>query len=143
MNNLPLVKIALCFFETPDERVLILKRNPLVYQGNKWGLAGGKIEKNEKPLCAVQREVMEEVNVRVPKKDFKYIGKCDAQHNNMLAECYVYKVFVFDIFKPKLRQEEAIDFKWASYKDIYNMDNMMRGLREVLDYVLISPSQHD
>jgi len=133
MNNLPLVKIAICFFETPSKKILILKRNPLVYQGNTWGPVGGKVEKNEEPLCAVQREVGEEVNVKVTKKDFKYIGKYNAHHDNMLAECYVYKVFVSNIFKPKLRQEEAIDFKWVSYKDLYNMDNVMKGLHELLD----------
>ena len=51
----------------------------------------------------------------------------------MRAECDVYKVFVPNIFKPKLQKEEAIDFKWTSYKDFYNMDDIMEGLRGLLD----------
>lgn len=133
MDNLPLVKIALCFLETPNRQILILKRSPLVFQGNTWGLVGGKIEKNEKPIDAIQREVGEEINLNISRKDFKYIDKQNLYYHDMTAECHIFEAFVPHVFEPKLQKEEAIDFKWISYKDFYNMDDIMEGLRELLD----------
>jgi 8-oxo-dGTP pyrophosphatase MutT (NUDIX family) len=113
---------------------LILKRNPLVFQGNTWGLVGGKVERNEEPIDSVQREVGEEVGLNIPKKDFKYIDRQNLYYHNMTAECYIFKALVPHVFEPKLQIEEAIDFKWTSYKDFYNMNNIMEGLRELLDW---------
>ena len=54
------------------ERLLLVKRQSYKSQGNKWGVPGGKLEKNETPLTAVIREMQEEVGVALcPDKVYK------------------------------------------------------------------------
>jgi len=55
-------------------KVLLLKRSQKVdsYCG-KWGFPGGTIEKEESPINAAAREVLEEAGLKVLEKDLTYV----------------------------------------------------------------------
>lgn len=51
----PKVEIAAIYIEYNDQ-ILILHRQNNKSEGNKWGIPGGKVAKNETPLQAIIRE---------------------------------------------------------------------------------------
>jgi 8-oxo-dGTP diphosphatase len=48
-----------------DDEVLIAKRNKNVHQGDQWEFPGGKIEEGETPFHALQRECLEELDIKI------------------------------------------------------------------------------
>ena len=51
-----------------DNKILLLKRGKgAPWMPNKWSLVGGKIDKKETPLQAVEREIMEETGLKAKK----------------------------------------------------------------------------
>jgi len=56
-------KIALVAAFNPKRELLLLKRPDEAHCGGLWSLPGGKIEDNEEPLAAAQRELHEETGL--------------------------------------------------------------------------------
>jgi len=63
MNNMRQVGVALIFNKTKN-KVLIGRRAPTEPYSGFWEFPGGKLEKGETPEEAIQRELMEELNVK-------------------------------------------------------------------------------
>lgn len=59
-----IVKVAIGLLFS-HARVLVGFRNSQQHQGNKYEFPGGKIEKNESPQQACQREILEEVGIHI------------------------------------------------------------------------------
>lgn len=55
----PRVEVAALYIEH-GQRILLLHRQEMKSQGNRWGIPGGKVDKGETPLEAVLRETKEE-----------------------------------------------------------------------------------
>lgn len=70
----PKVEVAICFINANDE-FLFLKRQSYKPEGNTWAVPGGKVDRDETPLCAVIREVSEETDLFLDKEETKYLGK--------------------------------------------------------------------
>lgn len=68
--------------------LLVLKRHPDRPQGLTWGIPCGKLEKEETPLTAVKREVMEEVGILL--EDPHSLGALYMQRGPL---CYIYHMF--------------------------------------------------
>jgi len=55
--------IALISMMNKQQQVLLLKRKTDVHCPDVWSFPGGKVEKNESPLAAAQRELLEETQI--------------------------------------------------------------------------------
>lgn len=55
-----------------DASVLMAERHAHQHQGNCWEFPGGKLEANENPFDALQRELLEEVNLNILAADFLF-----------------------------------------------------------------------
>ncbi len=55
-----------------------------------WGFFGGKIEKDETPIKALVREIKEELDINIKKKDVKYIGSSTAIWDDYKIIRYIY-----------------------------------------------------
>ncbi|MBS0622346.1 MAG: NUDIX domain-containing protein [Verrucomicrobia bacterium] len=55
----PRIEIAALYIEYND-LILLLHRQKNKSQGNRWGIPGGKVDKDETPLQALIREIKEE-----------------------------------------------------------------------------------
>jgi ADP-ribose pyrophosphatase YjhB (NUDIX family) len=109
---------------------LILRDTP--YQGKRWCLIGGRLDKNESIVHAINRELQDalgaEIDYHLPEEiqpDYvaqyfpihkKNAGFDPRQHAIGLTFCVPIK----GIIKP---QREAIDFKWYKYLQIPTPDN--------------------
>lgn len=72
-----------------DDKVFIAKRKPEKSLGGYWEFPGGKIEENELPELALERELEEELGMVV--KVLDYIGQNIHQYENIAIELIAYK----------------------------------------------------
>ena len=54
-----------CIFDKGKERILLVYRKPHIPQGGFWELPGGKIESGENQITALNREMLEELNIKI------------------------------------------------------------------------------
>ncbi|RDH87985.1 MAG: Nudix family hydrolase [endosymbiont of Seepiophila jonesi] len=59
-----LIHVAAAAIEDDQGRILIARRLEHVHQGGLWEFPGGKLEAGESPLQALERELLEELDVR-------------------------------------------------------------------------------
>lgn len=128
------VEISGCYLVSKD-KLLLLKRHLSRPQGNTWGVAAGKIEKNETPLMAVVREVKEEVSLNLLPEEIAYLGKlyCRLSHMD-----YIFHVFTKSyemIPEIRLALEEHIEARWVTVEEARELPLIAGGV-EALDFFL-------
>ena len=98
-----------------NQEILILKRAPQSrWMPDKWGLPGGKIEKNETPKDTAARETLEETAVVVYPENMKLL-MTDRRVVFYLAEEYTGKVQI---------DFEHTDWAWMKQKDLTTYDTI-------------------
>lgn len=63
MSDKPILLVVACALVDPDRRVLIAQRPAGKQFAGLWEFPGGKVEKNEQPEHALQRELLEELGI--------------------------------------------------------------------------------
>ena len=127
----PHVQVAACYIEI-DHKILLLQRAFGKLEPEKWGVPAGKLEKNETPKEAAQRELFEETGISLQ----------DPMQIQDLGSLYIRKPeidYVYHLFKVHLDQmpdiylsDEHLSYKWASSKDLEEMP-LMAGAKEALE----------
>lgn len=72
-----MIKVVAALIEN-DKKVLIAKRStgdPNVL--DKWEFPGGKVEPNEDEMCAIEREILEEFELKIKAKKFLVNNVCE------------------------------------------------------------------
>lgn len=122
-NFKPRFEIAAVFIEN-NGRILILHRQENKSQGNKWGIPGGKVDKNELPLQAAIRELKEETAYDISKQEIENLGTVYIEYNDN-------DHFVYHMFRTKLQDNpgdvkinfvEHKGFTWVTPSDALKMD---------------------
>jgi 8-oxo-dGTP diphosphatase len=94
--------------------VLIVRRSPAdEWMPGHYGLPGGKLDGNETPKQAVERECKEEVGLTVSQENLVFLPKVSADKEH----CFYYTT-KFD-GEPRLDFEHD-DFQWVNPKDLSN-----------------------
>lgn len=92
-------------------QILLIKRAKHVFRGDKWGLPGGYLDRDETIKEAVVREVKEETNLKAkPIKLFKIIDNPNRRNEERQGVCFVYLVSVTG--KPKPQESEVSEVRW-------------------------------
>lgn len=111
-----------------DGSILLIRRALERGRGGQWCLPGGTMWKNESPAVACVRETFEETGLRVtidkPLAIFKdaHYFLCQLNGNNQTV---------------KLREEEAIDYRWLEPRHILSLGTIMdlRRLVPIMEHV--------
>jgi 8-oxo-dGTP diphosphatase len=79
MNNNGMLKpivevVAMALYCKSDKSFFLARRGPNESGAGQWEFPGGKIEKNETPEQALQREIAEELSFDIKGKNIKYIA---------------------------------------------------------------------
>lgn len=112
-------KIAVGGLLVKNNKVLVVRRSfAEKYLTGYYELPGGKIDFGDSPKESLEREFMEEVNLKVnplcPYRVFTYISDSGNRHTVEL----VYRVKLDDDVENIKLSEEHDDFKWISIEDI-------------------------
>lgn len=108
----------------PTAGLIVIRNNKLLlaYSKNKqaWYLPGGKVDKGENPLTALQREIKEELNLTLNPELLKYYCHITAPAYGempniiMEQECFLYELN--EKIEPNNEIEEAKFFTYETYK---------------------------
>ena len=60
-----MLHVAVAIIKNPKQEVLVARRSPKSPQGDLWEFPGGKVESDETVFSALQREIFEEVGLRI------------------------------------------------------------------------------
>lgn len=138
----PVVEVIGCFLEYQD-KILLLHRQEHKPEGNRWGIPGGKIEKNETPLEAGIREVLEETGFDLSNVETNYLGKVFI----VGPTChYVYHMMQSvpneEPANIKIQFDSHKGFTWVTPADALKMDLMSDEdpcIKLIYDTITVSP----
>lgn len=115
-----------CCFMHHQDKILLLHRQNGKAEGNRWGIPGGKLNKDEPLLEAIQREVFEETGYHLDLDKIHYIGKVHIKVPNFDFE-YHMASYSDEIENPgdvKINIKEHKGFTWVTPKEALKMDLM-------------------
>jgi len=104
------IKDAVMIICIKNNKILLLKEFRFGLNQYTWGLPGGFIDDNEKPLFAAKRELLEEIGIKISKlkKLYSYV-------RNGNYHCGVDHVFLANLNKieDNLKFEKNVKAKWS------------------------------
>lgn len=119
----PCVEVATVYIEY-DGQILLLHRQNNKSQENKWGIPGGKVEKNETPMEAVIRETKEETGIDISHQTIETLKTVYVEYNE--KNHFVYHPFRTqlqgDPGSVKINFSEHKGFTWVKPADALKMD---------------------
>jgi len=134
---------AVLIYVRRGDRVLMLHRNsgkPDDYHSGKWNGLGGKLEADESPLEAAQRELREESGLDLPLERFRSLGTLQFPNfKSHQAEDWL--VFLFGAELPGDDPREPVrsgpegDLHWVPVADLLSL-NLWPGDQHFLPHVL-------
>ena len=119
----PCVEVATVYIEY-DSQILLLHRQNNKSEGNKWGIPGGKVEKNETPLQAVIRETKEETGFDISNQAIETLKTVYVEYNE--KNHFVYHAFSTQLQgnpgSVKINFDEHKGFTWVRPVDALKMN---------------------
>jgi 8-oxo-dGTP diphosphatase len=103
------------------------KRLDHVHQGGKWEFPGGKVEPNEFPSKALNRELKEEVNIDV--NTSKHLIAINHDYGDKEVSLEVYLV---EDFKNEPKALEGQEEGWFTFKELLVLD-LPAANKEILE----------
>lgn len=101
-----------------ENKVLIAKRStgdPSVL--GKWEFPGGKVELNEDEMCAIEREILEEFELKIKAKKFLVNNVCEYPTKTVDLRLYSCN-FISGEFK----LHDHSEYTWVNKNEILNYD---------------------
>lgn len=94
-------------------REILLIRN--TYGSGKWNLPGGRIEKGERPVNALVREVKEELDIEVYEPYFMGVVMSSREYKKDTVYCFLCKVTERDFV---IDQDEIVEAQWFTLDEL-------------------------
>lgn len=110
-----------CGIIIKDQQILCVQRNigKYDYVSLKWEFPGGKLEVGEKADQALQRELLEELDIDVDISNIKHFCTINHRYPNfdITLFCYICSVKFITV-----NLKEHIDMKWVTADTIFELD---------------------
>ena len=105
------------------QQFLILRRSPIDRRAGQWTMPGGHIDPEDNSIeSGAIRELNEEANLTCKISDLTYLGSPKAKKYYFLTLKWSGEVEV-DKPNPKTDEIEHDDYKWATIKEIKDIDD--------------------
>ena len=112
-----MIKVVAALIEK-DNKILIAKRStgdPNVL--GKWEFPGGKVELNEDEKHAIEREILEEFELKIKAKEFITNNVC--KYPNKTVDLRLYSC---DYISGEFNLHDHSEYKWVEKEKIINYD---------------------
>ena len=109
--------IQKAILEKDNKFLAILRTKEAQYFPNCWDFPGGKLEPNEKPLVGIEREVLEETNLKV--KALEIIGIYELDLDNIGKNTHRFTVYSTEIISGDIKiSHEHSQFQWFTKEEL-------------------------
>ncbi len=126
------VDIVLFTIKDDDLKVLLIKRKNEPFK-EMWAIPGGRVEQNESLKQAAERELFEEVNVKVDYLEQLYsFGDPERDPRGRVISVTYYALVSHDNLKP-LAASDAKEAKWHS---MFKLPELAFDHKQILEYAL-------
>lgn len=113
------LRVAAAVIRRADGAVLLSLRRPGQHQGGRWEFPGGKLRPGESPLAALQRELDEELDIRIEPTAVRPLIEVHHAYPELSVHLAVSEVFGFR-GEPRGREGQRIG--WFSPAEIRTLD---------------------
>lgn len=112
------MRVAIALIFNSDKKILITQRSLDKTHGGRWEFPGGKLEKGETALAALQREVKEEIGIEVLGTAFF----CDIEHSYS-EHMVILHVYCVDEFNGvPVPQDSQMNLSWVDLSALGDYD---------------------
>lgn len=112
-----MIHVVVGILSNSQNEVLVAKRAQHKFQGGRWEFPGGKVELDETPLIALQRELHEEIGIKVisatPLEQFKH-----AYPDKII----LLDVWRIDTFEGEPHGKEGQSIRWVHPEELNNLE---------------------
>lgn len=133
-NFNPTVEGAGCYCEHED-KILMVRRHPQKFQGDTWGIPGGKLDPGETARQAVIRECWEEVGLEVDDRALIHLETVYMRFHSHDAIFHMFYHRFFDVPVITLSLSEHTEARWVTIPESLEL-NLIAGGRESIDLYL-------
>jgi len=111
------LKVIVGVIEDSDANILLARRPPHLHQGGKWEFPGGKIEASEEAFEALQRELHEELGIKVSRASPLIQVPFHYDEHSVLLD-----VWRVQDFKGEAVGREGQEIRWVSKVNLASME---------------------
>jgi len=131
LNFNPRVQISAIYVNI-GEKLLLLELSHVKAEALAWGMPAGKLEIDELPLIAAQRELFEETGIELAENHFRSLGQLFIRKPDL---DYIYHLFEVNLDKiPQVQlSSEHRSYGWVSKQEAESLP-LMKGAKQALDY---------
>ena len=123
-----------------DGKILLQLRDekPNIYYPGVWGLFGGNVEPNEKPIDALKRELLEEIELDI--KDTKLLFSWDHYKYNSVLHFFSVPLTV-ELTSLSLNEGQAMEFFSIEHTSRISMEPSLKlNLCKVFERLSVQPN---
>lgn len=137
-----IIPIVGAFVFNEDNELLLLQRHSDDLDGGQWGTPGGRIEKGEDELAAMNRELQEETGISGVK--LTKLGSHEIRMPHGTVHMTSYTATIPKTLAITLDHEEHHAHAWFSLEGLLDEDNILWGVPTILkDFSLMSDFKTD
>ena len=105
-----------------DNKFLIVLRSPNAkFFPEHWDFPGGKLEPDENPFSGIEREVIEETNLKIKALEVIGVYELESEYKGEMIP-HRFTVYSTEIVSGDIKlNHEHLEFKWADKKEILQL----------------------
>lgn len=146
MKNTPILHVAAKAMIVNGKGEVLIVRESAIDQGNTmvglWGLPGGRLEPGESFFDALDREVMEEVGLKIKPIKPIDIGEWSPIVNGMPRQIIAMFILCKPITNEVILSDEHDEYAWVNKNELKNY-KIMPDEQHVFDAVFMDEKQTD
>ena len=119
MSSKPMLIVVACALIDTDNRVLVTSRPDSKSMPGLWEFPGGKIEKDETPEQALQRELREELGIETFVSCLAPLNFASHSYENFHL---LMPLFICRKWQGILQPKEQQQMKWVRARDLYKLE---------------------
>lgn len=130
----PKITVVGCYCLYQDQ-ILLLKRSPDCYSGEKWCLPGGKREEGESRLEGAKRELHEECGIDLPPPNLSHLVTLYLTFPTYHYDFSIYHCSFEEEPHLNLDLREHTESQWLPHEEALQLP-LIHGGERILDYCL-------
>lgn len=108
------IEVVAAIIKNKRNEIFCVQRDKSIYDyiSYKWEFPGGKIEKNESQVRALERELKEELDISITIEPDSFFGTYEYSYEHFNLKMHAFNLTLDDVEKESLKLNDHINHKW-------------------------------